>query len=180
MGQRFWKMLDGFRVLQDGAETAKALVELLREKKQWISFAESCTGGLAAAELVSVPGASEVFECGFITYSDRVKMRVLGVSQEVLQDYTAVSAQTAAWMARGCRRAGQADLALSVTGLAGPGGGSVERPVGLVYIGCSYDEEVIVQEYHFQGSREEIRRQAAAAALMLGLYCLAVRAEERK
>lgn len=180
MGQNFWKTLDAFCPLQDSEETARELVRLLQTGKKQISFAESCTGGMAAAELVSVPGASEVFECGFITYSDRVKARVLGVDWEVLQEYTAVSPQTAAWMARGCRRAGQADLALSVTGLAGPGGGCEEKPVGLVYIGCSYDEEVVVQEYHFQGGREEIRRQAAAAALMLGLHCLSERAGERK
>ena len=172
MEQDFWKMREPFGVLADSRVTAARVVELLVRRKQTVSLAESCTGGMTAAALVSVPGASQVFENSFVTYSDRAKNRILGVEWEILQKYTAVSAQTAAWMARGCREAGEADLALSVTGLAGPGGGTARRPVGLVYIGCSYGERTVVQEYHFQGGREKVRSQAAAAALMLGLGCL--------
>ncbi len=182
MEQGFWEMQEAFAVLPDSGESAAELIKLLAEGGQTVSLAESCTGGLAAAALVSVPGASEVFENGFITYSDRAKNRILGVDRQVLQKYTAVSAQTAAWMARGCRRAGQADLAVSVTGLAGPGGGTEDKPVGLVYIGCCVGrpggERTVVQEYHFRGDRGEVRRQAAAAAMALGLECLHKACEE--
>lgn len=148
------------------------LVALLQDRQETVATAESCTGGLVAAGIVSVPGASLVFQNGFITYSDQAKHRILQVSEETLTRHTAVSRETAGEMAVGCAAAGQADLALSVTGLAGPGGGTAERPVGLVYIGCSYHGILTVEEYHFEGDRERIRESAVCAALQLGILCM--------
>lgn len=170
-----WTLEEGFVEMLPAGESAATMVHILQKIRQTVATAESCTGGMTASLIVAVPGASEVFENGFITYCDRAKERLLQVSSQTLAQYTAVSAETAAEMAAGCARAGQADLALSVTGLAGPGGGTPSRPVGLVYIGCFYRERILVQEYRFSGGREEIRRQAAAAALQLGCYCLRTR-----
>ena len=170
-----WMLEEGFAEILPAVQSAEELVHILQKLRQTVATAESCTGGMTASRIVSVPGASEVFENGFITYCDRAKERLLQVSSRTLANCTAVSAETAAEMAAGCAKAGQAGLALSVTGLAGPGGGTPSRPVGLVYIGCFYRERILVQEYRFSGSREEIRCQAAAAALQLGCYCLRAR-----
>ncbi len=170
-----WRMLDSFIEFYPAEDNAKNLVHLLRVIEQTVATAESCTGGLVSAGIVSRPGASYVFQNGFITYSDEAKHRLLGVSQETLDTYTAVSAEVAAEMAYGCAVAGQADLALAVTGLAGPDGGTEEKPVGLVYISSCYHDRVLVQEYHFEGDRESIRAQAAAAALQLGYFSLRIR-----
>ncbi|MBP3700302.1 MAG: CinA family protein [Lachnospiraceae bacterium] len=168
-------MTDTFTELFSVEENAARLVEVLQAIGQTVATAESCTGGMVSSAIVSVPGASNVFGNGFITYCDEAKHRLLQVSQETLDTYTAVSAETAAEMAYGCAAAGQADLALAVTGLAGPGGGTEEKPVGLVYVSCCYHDRILVQEYHFQGDREAIRRQAAAAALQLGYFSLRAR-----
>lgn len=170
-----WRMTDTFTELFSVEENAARLVEVLQAIGQTVATAESCTGGMVSSAIVSVPGASNVFGNGFITYCDEAKHRLLQVSQETLDTYTAVSAETAAEMAYGCAAAGQADLALAVTGLAGPGGGTEEKPVGLVYVSCCYHDRILVQEYHFQGDREAIRRQAAAAALQLGYFSLRAR-----
>lgn len=114
---------------------AGALVEAFKDKKQTLCFAESCTGGLAAAAVVAVPGASEVFYGGIVSYDNSVKEKLLGVSRTVLETVGAVSEECAAQMARSARAAFGTDIAVSVTGLAGPGGGSAEKPVGTVYIG---------------------------------------------
>lgn len=170
-----WSLTERFEKLIPAQESAQSLVRALTSIGQTVATAESCTGGLAAAAIVAVPGASEVFQNGFITYCDKAKQRILGVSEATLLAHTAVSAETAAEMAAGCARAGLADLALAVTGLAGPGGGTPLRPVGLVYVSCYYRERVLVQEYRLEGGREEIRGQAAAAALQLGYYFLRLR-----
>lgn len=170
-----WMLEDGFTELLPAEETAVKLIDALKAASQKIATVESCTGGMIASALVSVSGASEVFENGFITYSNEAKMRLVQVSEETLRLHTEVSAETAAEMAQGCAAAGQADLTVSVTGIAGPGGGSAERPVGLVYIGCYYRDRVRVQKYHFHGDREAVRTQATAAALQLAYFCLRVR-----
>lgn len=113
------------------------VVELLAEHKMTVTTAESCTGGLIAATLVNVPGASDVLNEGYITYSNEAKIRLVNVSPETLERYGAVSSQTAKGMANGAAKAAKAEAALSATGIAGPGGGTEEKPVGLVYIGCS-------------------------------------------
>ena len=171
----YWRMTEAFTELRSTEENAADLVHVLQAIGQTVATAESCTGGLVSAAIVSVPGASRVLGNGFITYCDEAKHRLLHVSQETLDMHTAVSSETAAEMAFGCAAVGQADLALAVTGLAGPDGGTEEKPVGLVYVSCCYHDRVLVQEYHFQGDREEIRGQAAAAALQLGYFCLRAR-----
>ena len=141
------------------------LVRLLQERKMIVTTAESCTGGLIAAEITDVEGASEVFHRGFVTYCDEAKCEMLGVPYEILQEYTAVSQQTAEAMVRGAARKAQADCAISVTGIAGPGGGTELQPDGLVYIGLYLQGMVIVERHLFDGDRREVRRQAAERAI---------------
>lgn len=148
------------------------VVEAL-EKRGWqITTVESCTAGALAARIVNVAGASDVLKEGYITYCDEAKARIVGVRQETLERYTAVSSETAKEMALGGLRITGADVAMSVTGLAGPGGGTPERPVGLVYIGCAIHENVQVKELHLRGNRNEIRRQAVEEALNYLLNCI--------
>lgn len=147
-------------------------VDALLGRNWEITTVESCTGGAVAARIVNVPGASDVLKEGYITYCDAAKMKLAGVRRETLEAYTAVSRQTAEEMALGGIRASGADVALAVTGLAGPGGGTEERPVGLVYVGCAVHERVTVKELHLKGSRRKIRDQAADEALKLALECI--------
>lgn len=144
-----------------------SLIDKLAELGLQVATAESCTGGLLAAALTSVPGASDVFACGVVSYSNESKIRLLGVEAATLASHGAVSGETALAMARGMRERGGADLAISITGIAGPGGGSAEKPVGLVYIGLADGSAARAKENRFAGSREEIRRQAAEAALAI-------------
>ena len=143
----------------------ESIVRLLRESNRTVTFVESCTGGLLSATLLDAPGASEVFRQGYITYCDEAKHSMVGVREATLEKYTAVSAETAEEMAIGGAKAAKAEACVSVTGLAGPGGGTPEKPVGLVYIGCCVDGKVGVYEYRFLGNRREIREQAVTAAL---------------
>lgn len=142
------------------------LVKLLLEKDLQITCAESCTGGMIASRLVNVPGVSEILMESYVTYSNEAKHRLLGVEQETLSKYGAVSQQVAFQMAEGAARAAGADAAIAVTGIAGPGGGTAQKPVGLVYIGTYLCGNIRVTENHFLGERYEIRRQAAEAALL--------------
>ena len=132
-----------------------------------LSTAESCTGGLIAARIVDLAGVSEVYEQGFVTYSNEAKERNLGVSHETLERYGAVSRETAAEMASGCARVSGADYTVVTTGIAGPGGGSEEKPVGLVYIGCYVRGTVTTYRNIFTGDRSAIRHAAAERALTL-------------
>ena len=129
--------------------------------------AESLTGGGIGAELTSVPGASAVYKGGIISYVNDVKRDVLGVPQEILDRYGAVSPWTAGYMASGVRKLLKADIAVSVTGLAGPGGDEFGHPVGTVYVGYDCDTKSLVKEFHFSGNREDVRRQTIEAALNL-------------
>lgn len=142
------------------------LVKLLLEKDLQITCAESCTGGMIASRLVNVPGVSEILMESYVTYSNEAKHRLLGVEQEALSKYGAVSQQVAFQMAEGAARAAGANAAIAVTGIAGPGGGTAQKPVGLVYIGTYLCGNIRVTENHFLGERYEIRRQAAEAALL--------------
>lgn len=146
----------------------KNVVEVLKEKKLTITTAESCTGGLIAASIVNIPGASAVFKEGYITYSNEAKMKLLGVKQETLEKYYAVSAQTAFEMAEGGAKNAGADVCVAVTGVAGPDKED-GKPVGLVYVSCCYNGKVEVRECNFKGDRTQIRVQAANAALDLAL-----------
>ena len=135
------------------------------EDKITIATAESCTGGKIAAAITDVPGASEIFGYGMVTYSNDAKIKILGVKAETLAAHGAVSPETAYEMAAGLKRVSGADVAVSVTGIAGPGGGSPEKPVGLVYMGIAYGDDVIVKKNFFQGERDEVRLQTVETAL---------------
>ena len=141
------------------------VVELLAEQNYTVSTAESCTGGLIAGTIVNAAGASEVLNEGYITYSNGGKERLVGVSHETLERFGAVSEQTAREMAEGAARAAGADAALSATGIAGPGGGTEEKPVGLVYIGCTLNGKTEVKECRFDGNRMENRLHTVRTAL---------------
>jgi len=144
-----------------------AILDLMRQRKLKIAVAESCTGGMICSRFVSVPGSSDVLERGYITYSNDAKRELLGVSEETLNQHGAVSAETAREMAHGARERASVDLGLAVTGIAGPSGGSVEKPVGLVYIGISDSTGTDTVRYQFAGDREDNRRRATLAALTL-------------
>ena len=152
-------------------EPAKTLeeevVELLARKHLTVTTAESCTGGLIAGTLINAAGASDVLNEGYVTYSNEAKERLVHVSHETLERYGAVSAQTAQEMAEGAARAAGADAALSATGIAGPGGGSVEKPVGLVYVGCCLNGRTVVKECRFNGTRMENRLRTVETALTM-------------
>ncbi len=144
-----------------------SIVELLDGQGMTVTTAESCTGGLLAGRIMNVPGASGVYREGYITYANDAKERLLGVKRETLMEHGAVSCQTACEMARGAAKAAGADAAVSVTGIAGPGGGTEEKPVGLVYVGCNVKGHVRVEEFHFTGNRDKNREYTVARALTL-------------
>ena len=143
------------------------LVLRLKKKKYKVTTAESCTGGMAASMIVNVTGASKVFEQAFITYSNQSKHKRLGVKKTTLKKYTEVSKQTAGEMAKGAAKAARTDAAVSITGIAGPDGGTKTKPVGLVYIGCFLSGKTKVKKFIFKGNREKIRKQAAEQSLFL-------------
>lgn len=150
----------------DADETLEmALTKLLMKKKYTMTTAESCTGGMIAARMVNAPGVSAVLKSGFITYANEAKEELLGVSHDTLEKFGAVSRETAEEMAEGAAKAAHTDAAVAVTGIAGPDGGTKEKPVGLVYIGVNVRGNVEVREYHFSGSRQKIRESVTAAAL---------------
>lgn len=138
-------------------------------KGKTLATAESCTGGGIGAAITAVPGASKVFVGGVISYTNEVKNKVLGVDQAVLDKYGAVSAPVAGAMASGVRELMGADVAVSVTGLAGPGGDDFGNPVGTVCIGYADKRQRLAKQYRFYGDRDEIRQQAVQAALELVL-----------
>lgn len=144
-----------------------AIYELLKANNLTVTTAESCTGGLVAGRLINVPGISEYLKEGYITYSNEAKQKLLGVPAEILQEYGAVSVQTAEAMARGGAKAAKADLCIAVTGIAGPDGGSREKPVGLVYMSCYCQGKVYTEKNQYTGSRSKIREYAVASALTL-------------
>jgi len=143
------------------------LVERCIEKKMTLAVAESCTGGMLGARIVDVPGASQVFKGGILCYADEVKRDLLNVSESVLEEEGAVSGTCAEAMAQGVRKLLNVDLAVSITGIAGPSGATAEKPVGLVYLCAATEEAVFSQGFKFEGTRLEIRRQAVDAAISM-------------
>jgi PncC family amidohydrolase len=143
------------------------LNRLLSGGRKTIALAESCTGGLIACRVTDVPGASEYFGAGVVSYSNQAKEAFLGVPGEIIASHGAVSAETAREMAAGIRRVADSDIGLSVTGVAGPGGGSPDKPVGTVFIALAAEGTMIAKHYFFSGNRREIREQTAEAALRL-------------
>lgn len=132
-----------------------------------LATAESCTGGGIGALITAVPGASKVYKGGVISYTNEIKARCLGVDPAVLEHYGAVSEPVAAAMATGARKLLEADVAISVTGLAGPGGDEFGNPVGTVYIGYADENRTVVKHFCFEGDREAVRSQAIRGALEL-------------
>lgn len=141
------------------------VIELLRGKT--LATAESCTGGGIGAALTAVPGSSAVYKGGIISYTNVAKENLLGVPAEMLTQFGAVSQPVAQAMAEGARKALQSDIAVSVTGLAGPGGDEYGNPVGTVFIGYADAKKSYAKEYHFIGNREEVRNQATCAVLQI-------------
>ncbi|MBN1907598.1 MAG: CinA family protein [Deltaproteobacteria bacterium] len=139
--------------------------KLLIQKSLTIAVAESCTGGLIGHMITSVPGSSAYFMGGIISYSNQAKSDLLSVSSDTLKQYGAVSHETAREMAKGVRERFNTDIGLSVTGVAGPDGGTKEKPVGTVFMGLAFDNKILSIKYLFRGTREEIKQLTAEAAL---------------
>jgi nicotinamide-nucleotide amidase len=158
-------LLAGRVYSEDGRELPVVVSDLLKERKLKLTLAESCTGGMLAARLTSVPGSSAFLERGFVTYSNRSKVELLGVDSGLLETAGAVSADVARAMASGARRSSNADVGLAITGIAGPDGGSPEKPVGLVFVAMDGAAGASVRRAHFPGSREAVRNNACQAAL---------------
>lgn len=148
-------------------ECAARLVNACSARQLTVSTAESCTAGMVASAIAGIPGASSVLRGGAVTYVNEVKHAVLGVSEDSLERYTEVSSQVAEEMAEGSRRVFTSDIAVSLTGYAGPGGGTDLNPVGTVYIGCSDANHTMSERCAFAGDRDAVRAQAALRALQL-------------
>ena len=167
---KFYDLLGDAVYDEDVAGLEETLVHTLKQQGLSLSTAESCTGGLIAQRITSVSGASEVFGYGFVTYWAEAKSKLVGVQPDVIERYNVVSAPVAAQMALGAAKASGSDIAVSVTGLAGPGGGDEVRPVGTVYLGAARGETVYVQKlFVSRPDRALVRARAAQAALALAL-----------
>lgn len=154
---------------EDNDTLASVVAALLSERRATLAVAESCTGGLVSKLLTDVPGASAYFVRGYVTYSNASKIELLGVESATLERFGAVSAETAEAMARGCLAAADVDYAISVTGIAGPSGGSIDKPIGLVHVGIADKNEVLTHQLRLGShlTREQIRDRAAKSALNL-------------
>lgn len=148
------------------------LVDRLASMKKTVATAESCTGGLIASSIVDIAGASDCFNEGYVTYSNEAKMKNLHVKESTLLQYGAVSTQTAKEMAIGVQKVAHADFGVASTGIAGPGGGTPTKPVGLVYIACAYGDKCQVRQLNLSGDRSQVRHQAADEALQLLSDCM--------
>lgn len=146
---------------------ATEVLEAARARGWMITTAESCTGGLVAACLTEVAGSSDVVERGLVTYSNQAKTELLGVPEQMLAEFGAVSERVARAMAKGALARSAAQLSISVTGVAGPGGGTAEKPVGLVHFATATSEETLANSQHFDGDREEVRLASVDHALAL-------------
>ena len=151
----------------NGEQLEQVVGRLLRERGWTLTAAESCTGGLLAERITAVAGASDYFDRGFITYSNQAKMDLLGVTENLLRDHGAVSEPVARAMAAGARERAKADAALAITGIAGPSGGSPEKPVGTVFVASATREQTAVEKHLFVGERRQIQEKSAQAALRL-------------
>ena len=148
-------------------------VYLLKKKKYKISIAESCTGGMLSSAITSVSGSSKVFNLGLVAYSNESKIKVLKVSKKIIKKYGSVSEQACAAMAKNVSKIGKTKMSISITGIAGPGGGTRKKPVGLVYVGIKKDNKIIVKEYLFKNKgRSYIQKAAVNKCLELILEVL--------
>lgn len=148
-------------------ESTIALISALSKKSKKLTVAESCTGGLIASEITSVPGASKVFEGGFIAYSERLKEKLLGVSAAIIARSGVVSAEVASEMAVGALKRSDADIAIAVTGFAGPGGGTKNAPVGTVWFAIAVKDDCFTRSFRFEGDRDNVRAQTVSKAVEL-------------
>lgn len=165
------KFGDHIYATDDTVSLEASVLSLLKERDLTLTTAESLTGGLLAARFTAVPGASEVFKQGFVTYCNRAKRKLLDVKKTTLKEYGAVSERTAKEMAKNGVFATGSDVCVSLTGLAGPAA-EEGKPVGLVYIACCYKNRTVVREYHFKGDRSQIREQSVMQALLLLRECI--------
>lgn len=148
-------------------EIEKRIGKMLKERGLKIAVAESCTGGLISSRITDISGASDYFEAGITTYSNVSKIRLLNVPKDTIDRYGAVSEETAKSMAEGVKKTLHADIGVSVTGIAGPTGGTEGKPVGTVFIGLATKQAIYVRKFFFDGNRLEIRRKTSDAAFML-------------
>ena len=155
-----------------GTDLEIQLGEALRERGWTIAFAESCTGGLVGHRMTNIPGSSDYYLGSVTAYAYNAKEHLLGVEAATLEQYGAVSKPTVLEMANGIRYALSADLGISISGIAGPGGGTTEKPVGLVWIGVSSPDQVKAKRFNFAGERLEVKQQAAEEALRMALETL--------
>ncbi len=145
---------------------------LLEKRRLTLALAESCTGGLVSHRLTNVPGISRFLKCAIVAYSNDAKSRLLGVPVSLIRRHGAVSAEVAAAMASGALKAGGARVALGITGIAGPTGGTKRKPVGLVYVGVATSRAAFAREFRFRGTRTAVKSKSATAALRLLLRSL--------
>ena len=164
---QFYRLFKQF-IYGDLEDTLEGVVvNLLKEQNETISFAESCTAGLLSATLVNVSGSSAVYKEGFVTYSNEAKMKYLNVDKKILDQFGAVSPECAYQMVEGLHKQTNADICVSITGIAGPEGGTEEKPVGLVYFGIYYNNEIKTHRFVFNGNRAKVRQRSVIYALNL-------------
>lgn len=164
--EEIYRRLGEYIYTKDSQELVEVLLDKLSANKQTLSVAESCTGGLLSDYIVSIPGSSQVFKEGVISYSNASKIQRLKVDKELIDTFGAVSKEVAESMARGVSEALNTDYAISITGIAGPDGATPEKPVGLVYIGIKTPEKITVKQYNFMGTRQKVREESAKSALI--------------
>ena len=157
---------------QESTQLITRLAALASKKHLKICTAESCTGGLIAKSLTDIAGSSDWFECGFVTYSNRAKTEMIEVPKSVISEYGAVSEAVVNAMAIGALRNSVADISIAVTGIAGPAGGSAEKPVGTVWISVASELQIVSRKYFFQGDREAIRAATMLNAIKMALQNL--------
>ena len=138
----------------------KSLIKILTKKKLKISFAESCTGGLLASTITSISGASKIFNLGFVTYSNQAKIKILKINKNIIRKYGAVSHECCAAMVKNLSRISKANINVSITGIAGPKGGSKKKPVGLVYIGVKKGNKILINKYLFKSKKRSSIQKA--------------------
>ena len=138
----------------------KSLIRILTKKKLKISFAESCTGGLLASTITSISGASKIFNLGFVTYSNQAKIKILKINKNIIRKYGAVSHECCAAMVKNLSRISKANINVSITGIAGPKGGSKKKPVGLVYIGVKKGNKILINKYLFKSKKRSSIQKA--------------------
>ena len=157
---------------QNSLHLVTQLATVVLEKQLKVCTAESCTGGLIAKSLTDLAGSSDWFECGFVTYSNQSKIEMIDVPESVIKEYGAVSEAVANAMASGALRNSAADLSMAVTGVAGPAGGSTDKPVGTVWIAVASENQLIAKKYLFGGDREAIRNATMISAIEMMLQLL--------